>query len=61
MVNVGVGGKGHRISGYIYGRGLVSEPAISLKKSWGGYRKMTQVRYYHAVALVVPLLREKLR
>ena len=24
-----------------YGRGLVSTPAISLKKSWGGYRRMT--------------------
>ena len=30
-----------------YGLGLVSEPAISFKKSWGGYREMTQVRYYH--------------
>ena len=25
-----------------YGRELVSKPAISLKKSWGGYRRTTR-------------------
>ena len=25
-----------------YGRGLVSKPAISVNKSWGGYLRMTQ-------------------
>ena len=32
-----------------YGRGLVSKPAILLKKSWGGYRRTTQ----HPVGTVI--------
>ena len=29
-----------------YGRGLVSKPAISLEKSWGGYRSKTKTRSF---------------
>ena len=36
--DVGEGVEGHRISGDTTGRALVLKPAISLKKSWGGYR-----------------------
>ena len=39
--------KGHRISGD--GRELVSKPAISLKKSLGGYRRTTQKRRFWVI------------
>ena len=35
------GGEGHRVKRY--GRGLLSKPAISLKKSRGGYRRITRL------------------
>ena len=36
-------GKGHRISGDTAGSWFL-KPAISLKKCWGGYRRMTQAQ-----------------
>ena len=35
-------------------RGLVSKPAISLKKSWGGYRKMAL--RYRIVCFILPII-----
>ena len=39
--DVGEGVEGHRVSGDAAGRALVLKPAISFKKSWGGYRRTT--------------------
>ena len=39
------GNKGHRIFRK-YGRELVSKPAISLKRSWGGYRRTTRFKRF---------------
>ena len=44
LSNDGVGvARGTVFSGDTYGRELVSKPAISFKKSWGGYRLMAHV------------------
>ena len=34
-----------------YSRGLISKPAISLKKSWGGYRKSTPFFFSSSISL----------